>query len=164
VGLWPWYDRFTLWYVEALDRPHPERSQCRENNEIVDGICRSIIHGRLKLLTGNLVVLAKCIHIFHEYQHLSRSRRTLLQRWPINFLEMNMQKKFLTALFIPLVATLAAQAAAASEHHHTRANDSAVLSEQVRNSNAYAAPGDFAVQSSLSDYDEGAMTSGLAGH
>jgi hypothetical protein len=87
-----------------------------------------------------------------------------LRRWLINFLEMNMQKKFITVLFIPLVAALAAQAAAASEHHHTRAHDRTVLSEQVRNSNAYAAPGDFAVQSSRPDYDEGAMSSGLVGH
>jgi hypothetical protein len=87
-----------------------------------------------------------------------------LRRRLITFLEMNMQKKFLTVLFIPLVAALTAQAAAASEHHHTRANDRAALSERVRNSNAYAAPGDFAVQSSQPDYDEGAMTSGLAGH
>ena len=84
-----------------------------------------------------------------------------MRRWLINFLEMNMQKKFITVLFIPLVAALAAQAAAASEHHHTRANDRAVLSEQVRNSNAYAAPSDFAGRR---DYDEGAMTSGTAGH
>jgi hypothetical protein len=77
---------------------------------------------------------------------------------------MNMQKKFLTVLFIPLVTALTAQAAAASERHHTRANDRAVLSEQVRNSNAYAAPGDFVVQPSRPDYDEGAMTSGLVGH
>jgi hypothetical protein len=118
----------------------------------------------LKLLTSNLVALAKCIHTFREYQRLSRSRRTLLRRWLINFLEMNMQKKFITVLFIPLVAALAAQAAAASEHHHTRAHDRTVLSEQVRNSNAYAAPGDFAVQSSRPDYDEGAMSSGLVGH
>jgi hypothetical protein len=108
--------------------------------------------------------MAKSTHIFREYQHPSRSRRALLRRWLINFLEMNMQKKFITVLFIPLVAALAAQAAAASEHHHTRANHRAVLSEQMRNSNAYAAPGDFAVQSSRPDYDEGAMTSGLVGH
>ena len=118
----------------------------------------------MKLLTINLVALVKCIHIFREYQHLSKSRKALLRRGLINFVEMNMQKKFITVLFIPLVAALAAQAAAASEHHHTRVNDRAVLSEDVRNSNAYAAPGDFAVQSSRPDYDEGAMTSGLAGH
>jgi hypothetical protein len=38
-----------------------------------------------------------------------------------------------------------------------------VLSEQVRNSNAYAAPGDIALPAGTPDYDEGAMTSGLAG-
>jgi hypothetical protein len=118
----------------------------------------------LKLLTSNLVALVKCIHIFREYQRLSESRRKRLRRGLINFLEMNMQKKFLTVFAIPLVAALATHAAAASEHHHTRVNDRAVLSEDVRNSNAYAAPGDFAVQSSRPDYDEGAMTSGLAGH
>jgi hypothetical protein len=76
-------------------------------------------------------------------------------------MEMTMQKKLLTVLFIPLVAALTAQAAVASERHHVRANDRAVLSEQVRNSNAYAAPGDFGGRR---DYDEGAMTSGIAGH
>lgn len=86
-----------------------------------------------------------------------------MRRWLINFLEMNLQKTFIT-VFIPLVAALAAQTAAASEHHHTRANDRAALSEQVRNSNAYAAPDDFAAPSNRPDYDEGAMTSGLAGH
>jgi len=72
-----------------------------------------------------------------------------------------MQKKLLTVMFIPLVAASATQAAAASEHRHVRANDRAALSEQVRNSNAYAAPSDFAGRR---DYDEGAMTSGIAGH
>jgi hypothetical protein len=75
-------------------------------------------------------------------------------------MEMTMQKKFLTVLFIPLVAALMAQATAASEHHRTRAKDRAVTCEQLRNSNAYAAP----VQSNLPDYAEGAMTSGIAGH
>ena len=75
-----------------------------------------------------------------------------------------MQKKFLTVLFIPLVAALTAQAAAASEHHRLRAGNHAVISEQLRNSNAYAAPADTAVQSGLPDYAEGAMTSGVAGH
>ena len=74
-----------------------------------------------------------------------------------------MQKIFLTAIFIPLAAALTAQAASASEHH-TRTKDRAVLSEQVRNSNAYAAPSDIAVQPGWSSYDEGAMTSGIAGH
>ena len=72
-----------------------------------------------------------------------------------------MQKKLLTVMFIPPVAAFATQAAAGSEHRHVRANDRAALSEQVRNSNAYAAPSDFAGRR---DYDEGAMTSGIAGH
>ena len=51
-----------------------------------------------------------------------------------------MRKKILTMLVVPLIAALTAQAAAASEHHHTRAKDGAAASEQLRNSNAYAAP------------------------
>jgi hypothetical protein len=39
-----------------------------------------------------------------------------------------------------------------------------VLSEQIRNSNAYAAPGDFPARSYLRSEDNGAMASGLAGH
>jgi hypothetical protein len=79
-------------------------------------------------------------------------------------MEMTMQKKFVTALFIPLVGALTMQTAAASEHHHARAKNRAAISEQLRNSNAYAAPADMAVQSDLSNYSEGAMTSGIAGH
>jgi hypothetical protein len=81
-----------------------------------------------------------------------------------NKLEMTMRKKILTVLAIPLITALTAQAAAASEHHHTRSKGHAVASEQLRNNNAYAAPGDIAVQSDLPDDAEGAMTSGLAGH
>ena len=80
-------------------------------------------------------------------------------------MEMTVRKKILTVLVVPLIAALTAQAAAASEHHHTRTKGRAAVSEQFRNSNAYAAPrGYFAVRSYLPDYDEGAMTSGLAGH
>jgi hypothetical protein len=78
-------------------------------------------------------------------------------------METTMQKIFLTAIFIPLAAALTAQAASASEHH-TRTKDRAVLSEQVRNSNAYAAPDDIALPARAADYDEGAMASGPAGH
>jgi len=74
-----------------------------------------------------------------------------------------MRKTILTVLFIPLIAAVTAQATAASERHYTRAKDRTVASEQLRNSNAYAAP-DIAVQSNRPDYDEGAMTSGIAGH
>jgi hypothetical protein len=75
-----------------------------------------------------------------------------------------MQKKSLTFLFIPLIAALTAQAAAADEHHHARTKDRAALSERVLNSNAYAAPGNFDMRSGARNYDEGAMTSGIAGH
>ena len=79
-------------------------------------------------------------------------------------MEMTVRKKILTVLVVPLIAALTAQAAAA-EHHHMRTKDRAVAIERFRNSNAYAAPrGYFAVRSYLPDYDEGAMTSGLAGH
>jgi hypothetical protein len=77
-------------------------------------------------------------------------------------MEMTMRKKILTVLVVPLVAALTAQAAAASEHHHTRMKSRAVASEQLRNSNAYAALGSIVVQPDL--LDEGAMTSGMAGH
>jgi predicted lipoprotein len=79
-------------------------------------------------------------------------------------MEMTMRRKLLTVLAVPLIAALTAQAAAASEHHHTRTKGRAVVSEQFRNSNAYAAPDDVAVQSEMPDYAEGAMTSGPAGH
>jgi hypothetical protein len=82
--------------------------------------------------------------------------------FPQTTMEMTMQKIFFAVLFIPLAAALTAQAASASEHH-TRTKHRAVLSEQVRNSNAYAAPGDIALPAGTPDYDEGAMTSGLAG-
>ena len=78
--------------------------------------------------------------------------------------EMTMRKKILTVLVAPLICALTAQAAAASEHHHTPTKGRAVASDQLRNSNAYAAPGNIAEQSYLQSEDEGAMTSGLAGH
>ena len=79
-------------------------------------------------------------------------------------MEMTVRKKILTVLVVPLIGALTAQAAAA-EHRHMRTKDRAVAIERFRNSNAYAAPrGYFAVRSYLPDYDEGAMTSGLAGH
>jgi hypothetical protein len=80
-------------------------------------------------------------------------------------METTMQKKFLTVLFIPLVAALTMQAAAAaSEHHYTRAKDRAAIGEQFRNSNAYDVAGDIALPARAADYDEGAMASGPAGH
>ena len=75
-----------------------------------------------------------------------------------------MRKAILTVVSASVIATLTAQAAAASEHHHTRTKGQAVAIKQFRNSNAYAAPSDIAVQPGWSSYDEGAMTSGIAGH
>jgi hypothetical protein len=75
-------------------------------------------------------------------------------------MEMTMRNTILTML----VVLLAAQTATASEHHHTRTKGHAVAIKQFRNSNAYAAPSDIAVQPGWSSYDEGAMTSGVAGH
>jgi hypothetical protein len=78
-------------------------------------------------------------------------------------MEMTMQKKILTLVVVPLIAAFTAQAAAASEHHHARTKARAEASEQFRNSNAYAAPGNFAEQPGWSGYD-GAMGSGIVGH
>ena len=60
-------------------------------------------------------------------------------------------RKF-TVLVVPLIAALTAQAAAASEHHYTRTKGRAAVSAQWRNSNAYATPGDIAVQSNSPRY------------
>jgi hypothetical protein len=80
-------------------------------------------------------------------------------------MEMTMRKRILTVLVVPLIAALTAQAAAASEHHHARTKGRVVASQQWRNSNAYyAAPGHIAVPSRFSAEDEGAMSSGMAGH
>jgi len=77
---------------------------------------------------------------------------------------MTVLKKTVLSLVVVLLAGLTVQAAVASEHHRTRAKDRTVAIEQFRNSNAFAAPGGTAAQSALSADDEGAMTSGLAGH
>jgi hypothetical protein len=79
-------------------------------------------------------------------------------------MELTMPKKIITMLVVPLFAASIAQAAAASEHHHTRTKGHAAAIKQLRNSNAYAAPRDIAVQPDWSNYSEGAMTSGIAGH
>jgi predicted outer membrane lipoprotein len=79
-------------------------------------------------------------------------------------MEMTMLKKTLLSLVVLLLAALTVQTAVASEHHRMRAKDRTVAIEQFRNSNAFAAPGGTAAQSALSADDEGAMTSGLAGH
>jgi hypothetical protein len=79
-------------------------------------------------------------------------------------MEMTMRNKILTVLFVPLIAALTAQAAAASEHHHMRAKSRAAAWEQFRNSNAYAAPGYSAGPSRLQELDDGMMAGGPAGH
>jgi hypothetical protein len=77
--------------------------------------------------------------------------------------EITMRKTILTVVGASVIAALTAQAAAASEHRHTRTNGHTVATQQFRNSNAYAAPSNFAVQPGWSGYD-GAMGSGTAGH
>jgi hypothetical protein len=79
-------------------------------------------------------------------------------------MEMTMRKTIIPLLVVPLLAALTAQAAVASERHRMRTKGHTVAIEQFRNSNAYAVPGDIATQPSLSALDEGAMTSGPAGH
>jgi hypothetical protein len=75
-----------------------------------------------------------------------------------------MRKTILTVVSASVIAALTAQAAATtSEHHRTRTNGHTVATQQFRNSNAYAAPGNFSVQSGWPGYD-GAMGSGTAGH
>jgi hypothetical protein len=86
-----------------------------------------------------------------------------IRGFPQTKMEMTMRKKILTMLVVPLMAALTVQAAAASERHHTRAKGRAVACEQLRNSNAYAAPDDIAVPSYLVNEDNGAMASGPAG-
>ena len=75
-----------------------------------------------------------------------------------------MRKKIFTVITASLIAALTAQAAVASEHHRARAKSRAVATEQLRNSNAYAAPRDIAMPLYGSSLDEGAMASGMAGH
>jgi len=51
-----------------------------------------------------------------------------------------MRKTILAVLGVSLIAALTAQAADAAEHHRARKIDRAPVSDQFRNSNAYAAP------------------------
>ena len=76
-----------------------------------------------------------------------------------------MRKKILTLLFVPLLAALTLQAAAASQRHPVRTKAPLAASERVRNSNAfYAEPGEYPAPSYWSGVADGAMGSGLAGH
>jgi hypothetical protein len=79
-------------------------------------------------------------------------------------MEITMRKRILTLVVVPLLAALSAQAALASEHHRTQTKHHTVAIERFRNSNAFAAPGNSSAPSYLSPEDEGAMTSGIAGH
>jgi hypothetical protein len=83
---------------------------------------------------------------------------------PLTKMEMTVLKKTLLSLVVVLLVGLTVQAAVASEHHRTRAKGRTVAIEKLRNSNAFAAPRSTAAQPDLSADDEGAMTSGLAGH
>jgi hypothetical protein len=80
-------------------------------------------------------------------------------------MEMTMRK--LTILVVLLIAALTAQAATAAERHHARTKDRDVISERIRNGNAYdryIAPGYSAGPSRLQELDNGEMASGPAGH
>jgi hypothetical protein len=122
----------------------------------------------IALLGGLSIPQGRSIQIFTDNQitqpSLSRGNRkaetpTFRQKW-----EITMRKTILTVVSASVIAALTAQAAAAaSEHHRTRTNGHAVATQQFRNSNAYAAPSNFAVQPGWSGYD-GAMGSGTAGH
>ena len=81
-----------------------------------------------------------------------------------------MRKKAITMFAVSLIAALAIQAAAASEHHRTRAKASLIATERFRNSKAYFAPPDYSMPSysSAPSYSpnvyDGAQGSGIAGH
>lgn len=74
-----------------------------------------------------------------------------------------MRNAILFTLLVSLLAALTAQQAAASKDQHARAKARVAAIKQFRNSNAYAAPADIAVQRNWSGYD-GALGAGIAGH
>jgi len=69
------------------------------------------------------------------------------------------RKKFLNVL-VPLIATLTAQAATASEQRPTQTKGRAVACDKLLKSNGYAARGDIAVESYWQIYANGEMESG----
>ncbi|MGA7804132.1 hypothetical protein [Bradyrhizobium sp.] len=77
-----------------------------------------------------------------------------------------MRLKLITLIAVTVLAAFAAPAAAASGHHHAQVKHRTAVNARFRDSNAYVAPigQSFTVRSSRPDYDEGAMTSGMAGH
>jgi hypothetical protein len=72
-----------------------------------------------------------------------------------------MQTKFITALVVPVIAALTAQAAAASEQHYTRTKGRAVDCEQLPNS--YAERAYIAAESYWQNYANGIMAAHPAG-
>jgi outer membrane biogenesis lipoprotein LolB len=76
---------------------------------------------------------------------------------------MTMRKTILSVLGASAVALLTAQTAIAAEQHHARKTDRATATEQFRNSNAYAAPANIAVQQDWSRYSTGGGMSAPAG-
>lgn len=82
-----------------------------------------------------------------------------------------MRTTILKVIGAAIIVSSTFQMAAATEHHVRGHRVTATEQEQFRNSNAYypapvyAAPGSFAVRSPVwADEDEGAMSSGIAGH
>jgi hypothetical protein len=73
-----------------------------------------------------------------------------------------MRKIILTSVVTALVAAASTvQMATAAERHHGSTSNRPAMSEQVRNSNAYAEP--TYVRPDVSSLAEGAMASGIAG-
>jgi Tfp pilus assembly protein FimT len=77
--------------------------------------------------------------------------------------EIPMRNAILLMFVVPLMAALISPQAVASEHQHARAKARTAAIKQFRNSNAYAAPADIAVQPTWWGYD-GALGAGIAGH
>jgi hypothetical protein len=82
-----------------------------------------------------------------------------------------MQTTFLKVFGATVIAATTVQMAGAAEHHARKAHATAIQqfrnsNAQLRDSNAYAPPGpsDLAAQAYRSSLDEGAMSSGMAGH
>ena len=72
-----------------------------------------------------------------------------------------MKMKSVAVLAALMIAGIAAQGAAAGDHHSKRSTERLVNHQRYRNSNAFAGG---TVKLYGPDYDEGAMTSGVAGH
>lgn len=75
-----------------------------------------------------------------------------------------MRKIILSSLVTALVAASSVQTAAATERHQGKTSNRPAMTEQLRNSNAYAEPANIAQQAGRPGLTEGAMSSGIAGH